>query len=84
MTGSQSHESFTRGQTSASPSNTRGKSRMHKGARTDLCGGREATHVPTATISPLATASTTREQQSERPELTADRSTARQQQIRFV
>jgi len=22
---------------------------MHKGARTDLCGGREATHVPTAT-----------------------------------
>jgi hypothetical protein len=23
--------------------------RMHKGARTDLCGGRGATHVPTAT-----------------------------------
>jgi hypothetical protein len=29
--------------------NTRGKSRMHQGARTDLCGGRGATHVPTAT-----------------------------------
>jgi group II intron reverse transcriptase/maturase len=53
MTGSQSHESFTRGQTSASPSNTRGKSRMHKGARTDPCGGREATHVPTATAKRL-------------------------------
>ena len=33
----------------SSPSNTRGKSRMHKGARTDLCGGREVTRVPTAT-----------------------------------
>ena len=32
-----------------SPSSTRGRSRMHKGARTDLCGGRGATHVPTAT-----------------------------------
>jgi hypothetical protein len=33
----------------ASPSSTRGKSRMHKGARTDLCGGRGVTRVPTAT-----------------------------------
>jgi hypothetical protein len=33
----------------SSPSNTRGKSRMHKGARTDLCGGRGVTRVPTAT-----------------------------------
>src|SRR5262249_25389448 len=48
-TGSQNRGSFTLGQTSDSPSNTRGKSRMHKGARTDLCGGREATRVPTAT-----------------------------------
>jgi hypothetical protein len=32
-----------------SPSNTRGGSRMHQGARTDLCGGRGATRVPTAT-----------------------------------
>ena len=32
-----------------SPSGTRGRSRMHKGARPDLCGGREATRVPTAT-----------------------------------
>ena len=39
--------------TSDSPSNTRGKSRMHKGARTDLCGGRGATHVPTATAKRL-------------------------------
>src|SRR5215472_18744279 len=31
------------------PSATRGKSRMHQGARTDLCGGRGATRVPTAT-----------------------------------
>src|SRR6516165_5354718 len=29
-----------------SPSSTRGKSRMHKGARPDLCGGRGATRVP--------------------------------------
>jgi hypothetical protein len=36
----------------SSPSNTRGKSRMHKGARTDLCGGREVTRVPTATKAP--------------------------------
>src|SRR5215469_11387098 len=49
-TGSQSRESSTLGQTSDSPSNTQGKSRMHKGARTDPCGGREATRVPTATI----------------------------------
>src|SRR5215472_17600644 len=49
--GSQSRESFTLGQTSDSPSNTQGKSRMHKGARTDPCGGREATRVPTATNS---------------------------------
>jgi hypothetical protein len=35
--------------TASSPSSTRGRSRMHKGARTDLCGGRGATHVPTAT-----------------------------------
>src|ERR1700746_3623727 len=49
MTGSQGRESFTHGQISASPSNTRGKSRMHQGARTDPCGGRGATHVPTAT-----------------------------------
>src|SRR6516162_1269640 len=32
-----------------SPSSTRGRSRMHKGARPDLCGGRGATRVPTAT-----------------------------------
>ena len=32
-----------------SPSSTQGKSRMHQGARTDLCGGRGATRVPTAT-----------------------------------
>src|SRR5246127_2651120 len=32
-----------------SPSITRGGSRMHQGARTDLCGGRGATRVPTAT-----------------------------------
>src|ERR1700758_3851610 len=32
-----------------SPSNTRGGSRMHQGARTDLCGGHGATRVPTAT-----------------------------------
>jgi hypothetical protein len=32
----------------SSPSNTRGKSRMHKGARTDLCGGRGATRVGAA------------------------------------
>jgi hypothetical protein len=30
---------------------------MHKGARTDLCGGRGATHVPTAT-DPFAAAMT--------------------------
>src|SRR6516164_4313795 len=33
-----------------SPSSTRGRSRMHKGARPDLCGGRGATRVPTATL----------------------------------
>ena len=33
----------------ASPSDTRGRSRMHQGARTDLGGGRGATRVPTAT-----------------------------------
>ena len=38
--GSQSRESFIPGPTSVSPSGTRGKSRMHKGARTDPCGGR--------------------------------------------
>ena len=32
-----------------SPSGTRGKSRMHKGARTDPCGGRGVTRAPTAT-----------------------------------
>src|SRR5277367_220102 len=37
-TGSQSRESFIPGPTSVSPSGTRGKSRMHKGARTDPCG----------------------------------------------
>jgi hypothetical protein len=36
----------------SSPSNTRGRSRMHKGARTDLCGGRGVTRVPTATKAP--------------------------------
>src|ERR1700740_1088328 len=35
-----------------SPSITRGRSRMHKGARPDLCGGRGATRVPTATKAP--------------------------------
>src|ERR1700757_3904364 len=49
MTGSQSRESFTSGQTSDSPSNTRGKSRMHQRARTDPSGGRGATRVPTGT-----------------------------------
>src|SRR5271169_3944581 len=48
-TGSQSRESFIRGPTSVSPSGTRGKSRMHKGARTDPCGGRGVTRAPTAT-----------------------------------
>src|SRR6516162_6605231 len=33
-----------------SPSSNRGRSRMHKGARPDLCGGRGATRVPTATV----------------------------------
>src|ERR1700752_610630 len=32
-----------------SPSIPRGRSRTHKGARPDLCGGRGATRVPTAT-----------------------------------
>ena len=32
-----------------SPSSTRGRSRMHKGARPDPCGGRGVTRVPTAT-----------------------------------
>src|SRR6476646_5105573 len=49
MTGSQSRESFTPGQTSDSSSNTRGKSRMHQRARTDPSGGRGATRVPTGT-----------------------------------
>src|SRR6516164_2381441 len=49
-TGSQSRESFTLGLNSASPSNTQGRSRMHKGARTDPCGGRGATRAPTATL----------------------------------
>src|SRR4029077_17439815 len=49
MTGSQSGESFTPGQTSDSSSNTRGKSRMHQRARTDPSGGRGATRVPTGT-----------------------------------
>jgi hypothetical protein len=31
-----------------SPSSTRGRSRMHKGARPDLCGGRGATRVGAA------------------------------------
>src|SRR6516165_1190034 len=31
------------------PSSTRGRSRMHQGARPDPCGGRGATRVPTAT-----------------------------------
>src|SRR5450631_4507999 len=48
-TGSQSRESFIRGPTSVSPSGTRGKSRMHKGARTDPCGGCGVTRTPTAT-----------------------------------
>src|SRR6516165_11253489 len=47
--GSQSRESFIPGPTSVSPSGTRGKSRMHQGARTDPCGGREVTRAPTAT-----------------------------------
>src|SRR3979490_2724034 len=51
-TGSQSRESFIPGPTSVSPSGTRGKSRMHKGARTDPCGGRGATRVPTAPKAP--------------------------------
>src|ERR1700686_4593846 len=46
-TGSQSRESFIPGPTSVSPSGTRGKSRMHKGARTDPCGGRGETSAPT-------------------------------------
>src|SRR6516165_7506688 len=50
MTGSPSRESFTPGQISASPSTTRGKSRMHQGARTDPCGGQLETVVPTATF----------------------------------
>src|SRR5450755_4387990 len=49
-TGSQSRESFIPGPTSVSPSGTRGKSRMHKGARTDPCGGRGVTRAPTATF----------------------------------
>src|ERR1700688_2951243 len=48
-TGSQSRESFIPGPTSVSPSGTRGKSRMHKGARTDPCGGRGVTRASTAT-----------------------------------
>src|SRR5271155_773947 len=48
-TGSQSRESFIPGPTSVSLSGTRGKSRMHKGARTDPCGGRGVTRAPTAT-----------------------------------
>src|ERR1700692_4033943 len=39
-TGSQSRESFIPGPTSVSPSGTRGKGRMHKGARTDPWGAR--------------------------------------------
>ena len=35
--------------TSDLPSDTRGKSRMRQGARTDLCGGRGVISVPTAT-----------------------------------
>src|SRR5215469_15404577 len=49
MTGSRNRGSFTLGRTSDLPSGTRGKSRMHKGARTDPCGGRGVTRVPTAT-----------------------------------
>ena len=37
------------GRTSDLPSDTRGKSRMRQGARTDLCGGRGVISVPTAT-----------------------------------
>src|SRR5215470_20143075 len=37
------------GRTRDLPSGTRGKSRMRQGARTDLCGGRGAISVPTAT-----------------------------------
>src|ERR1700686_5900383 len=53
-TGSQSRESFIPGPTSVSPSGTRGKSRMHKGARTDPCGGRGVTRAPTATRNGIA------------------------------
>src|SRR5205823_14168864 len=37
---------------SASPPDIQGKSRMRKRARTDLCGGRSAMVVPTATYKP--------------------------------
>src|SRR5215831_17019695 len=40
------------GRTRDLPSGTRGKSRMRQGARTDLCGGRGAISVPTATKAP--------------------------------
>ena len=43
-----------------SPSSTRGRSRMHKGARPDLCGGRGATRVPTATKAPVWLAESSR------------------------
>ena len=43
-----------------SPSITRGRSRMHKGARPDLCGGRGATRVPTATKAPVWLAESSR------------------------
>jgi group II intron reverse transcriptase/maturase len=43
-------KSFTLGRTSASPSHTRGGSVCGSSARTDLCGGRPVTGVPTAII----------------------------------
>jgi group II intron reverse transcriptase/maturase len=41
---------FIPGQTSGSPPNTRGRSRMPKLGTLDLCGGREATRLPTAIV----------------------------------
>jgi hypothetical protein len=44
-----SSASFTHGPSSALPPDTQGGSRMPNWARPVLCGGREVTHVPTAT-----------------------------------
>jgi RNA-directed DNA polymerase len=49
-TGSRNRESFIRGQRGASPLDTQGGAVCPNWARTDLCGGRGVTRVPTAKV----------------------------------